>query len=203
MLRLKKVAVTGSISSGKTTVCRILQKLGAYVISADEIVHQLLTPTTDLGKEIIALLGDDLVVGEKLNREAIAQKVFRDPSLLKKLEKRIHPEVQKVIETQYQQISKKNYPVFVAEIPLFFESSLFFESDYDIKIFVYADEERRKQRFTKATHYGKDEFDRRQKRLIPDEQKKARADIVIENNGSFESLQQAVEIIFNSLKENV
>ncbi len=57
MLKLKKVAVTGGLSCGKSLVCRILQELGAYVVSADNIVHQLLSSDTNLGQEVIKLLG--------------------------------------------------------------------------------------------------------------------------------------------------
>ncbi len=53
MLKLRKVAVTGGLSCGKSSVCRIFKEFGAYVVSADEIVHQLLSPETDLGQEVI------------------------------------------------------------------------------------------------------------------------------------------------------
>jgi len=201
MLILKKVAVTGGIATGKTTVCRFFEELGAYVISADKIVHQLLSPATDLGKRVIALLGSDIVEGGELNREVIAQKVFRDPSLLKQLEKQVHPEVQKVIESQYRRVSQQKHFLFVVEVPLLFESAL--EKFYDVTIVVVADEKRCRTRFMTTTQYGADEFDRRHQRLIPAEEKQARADIVIENNMNLESLRQAVEIIFNSLKENL
>ena len=103
---MKKVAVTGGIASGKSTVLVLFQELGAYTIDADAIVHQLLPLHTDLGKRIVALLGDAVVIEGQLNRTAIARKVFRDLSLLKKLEEQIHPEVQKQIETHYERISQ-------------------------------------------------------------------------------------------------
>lgn len=193
MLRLKKIAVTGGIASGKSTVCRIFAELGAYVISADNIVHQLLDPTTDTGQQVIALLGNDIVVGHELNRERIAQKVFRDPSLLNKLERLLHPEVEKVIENHYNQISPKKYPLFVVEIPLLFEAG--FQKNYDLTLVVVADEKRCRERFQNA-----DEFTRRTERLIPMRKKQELADLVIENNGSLEQLRQNVTKIFNSLQ---
>lgn len=198
MLKLKKVAVTGGIASGKSTVCRMFAELGAYVISADNIVHQLLDPTTDIGQQVIALLGNDIVVGDELNRERIAQKVFRDHSLLNKLERLLHPEVEKVIETHYNQISKKKYPLFVVEIPLFFEAG--FQKDYDLTLVVMADEKRCRERFQDTTHQDANEFTRRNERLIPMQKKQELADLVIENNGSLEQLRQKVTTIFNSFQ---
>ena len=102
MLRLKKIAVTGNVASGKSTVCLFLKECGAYVVNADSIVHKLLSPETTLGKSIINLLGYDVIIDGQFDRRAIAEKVFKDYSLLKDLEKILHPEVQKEINKEYQ-----------------------------------------------------------------------------------------------------
>jgi len=198
VLKLRKVAVTGSVSSGKTTVCRLFEDLGAYVTSADAIVHQLLTPTTPVGQRVIDLLGNEIVVNGELDRKEIAKRVFRDPSLLEELEKQIHPEVQKVIEAKYQEVSQKTFPLFVAEIPLLFESGQ--ETFYDTVIVVRADKESSRSRFTKTTPYEEAEFERREKRLMPIEEKCQRADFVFENSGSLSQLRHLVKTTFNSLK---
>lgn len=199
MLNLKKVAVTGAIASGKTTVCCFFQELGAYVVSADKIVHQLLSLSTDIGKQVVSLLGEDSVVGGELNREVIAQKVFRDPSLLEQLEKRIHPHVQKVIEAQYQAVSQDSYPLFVVEIPLLFESEQ--DKDYDVVIVVTAEKNKCRERFMRSTRHSEDEFDRRSNRLFPLDEKLKKADFVIYNDDNLDKLRQQVITIFNSLKE--
>ena len=120
MLTLKKVAITGGLSCGKSSVCRLFKELGAHVVSADEIVHQLLSSTKRLGQQVIELLGDDIVVDGKIDRNIIAKKVFEDKILLHSLEKLIHPVVLNEIEKQYQQISNQGtFPLFIAEIPLY------------------------------------------------------------------------------------
>ena len=53
MLKLKKIAITGGVASGKTSVCQFFQELGAYVVNADRIAHELLKPDTDLGQQVI------------------------------------------------------------------------------------------------------------------------------------------------------
>ena len=91
MLKLKRAAVTGGLSCGKSSVCRILSELGAYVVSADKIVHQLLSSDANLGQEIVHLLGPSVLVNQTLDRSRIAHIVFHDSELLKALEALVHP----------------------------------------------------------------------------------------------------------------
>jgi dephospho-CoA kinase len=160
------------------------------------VVHELLVPTTNLGKDLITLLGDEIVVGKTLNRERIAQKVFCDPVLLKKIEQRIHPEVQRVIETQYKRISRQ-VPLFVAEIPLLFEANL--QSWYDKIIVVVADERVCRER----APYDEDEYTRRSHRLMPIKEKIKQADFVIYNTGNLKTLRQTIQPLFFALKETL
>ena len=68
MLKLKKIAITGGIASGKSTVCRLLGELGAYVVSADAIVHELLKTDTDLGQRIVQQFGPDILESGQIDR---------------------------------------------------------------------------------------------------------------------------------------
>jgi dephospho-CoA kinase len=193
----KKVAITGGIASGKSTVCHLFEELGATAVSADQIVHELLIPTTSFGKELIALLGADTVVDGVFNRERIAQKVFRDPLLLEELEKRIHPRVQRVIDTTYKAVAHTPISLFVAEVPLLYEAGL--ETFYDKVILVLSDEKNCRKRF----RYGEEEYRRRSQRLMPIEEKITKADLIINNNGSLRELRQTIQTTYNALKENI
>lgn len=199
MLNLKRVAVTGGLSSGKSSVCRIFAELGAYVVSADEIVHQLLTPTTSLGQKVIKLLGNDIVVegGKQIDRGKIASKVFINPELLESLENILHPAVRDEVEKEYQKIKKLgNAKLFVAEIPLLFEKGF---GNYDATIAVISSAETSKKRFTNTTGYNPEEFDRRMSKQIPNEEKAQKAQYVINNEGSLDDLRRAVINIYNQL----
>lgn len=198
MLRLKKVAVTGGLSCGKTTVCRLLKEQGAYTLSADEIIHDLYSPETLLGKQIIALLGSEVLNHGVFDRKRIASKVFGNPSLLRQLEKLLHPEFQKVVEKHIDQITKKHqkYSLFVVEIPLLFESGL--ERFYDKTIAVIADEKIASERFI-AKGGSLEDYRARSNHLMPMDQKAQRADFVLTNNGNKEDLKSAVSQIFNKL----
>lgn len=195
--QLKKVAVTGGIASGKSTVCSSFKDLGAYVLSTDEIAHQLLDPTTQLGKSVIALLGDNCVEQGQFNRKKIAKKVFKNTALLYALEKLIHPEVQRVVETTYKTISQSTqYTLFVVEVPLLFESGQ--QTFYDKVIVVTSDETVCQERFEE----GATEFMRRTQRLMPLDQKLKKADFIIDNRYSLAELHQNIQTINISLKEN-
>lgn len=193
-LRLpKKIAVTGGIASGKSTVCYLFEELGAYVVSADNIVHRLLVPNTHIGKKIIALLGDDIVVDKALSRTKIAQRVFNSPQLLSELEKTIHPEVQRVIVAEYKKASQKKFFLFVAEIPLLYEAGM--ENFYDTVIVVTSDKENCWERFRGS----KEDYLIRNQRLMPIEKKIQRADLLITNNGNIDELRQTVQITYSGL----
>lgn len=198
MLKLKKIAITGGLSSGKSTVCRIFKKLGAYVVSADEIVHQLLTPQTNLGQKIIDLLGSDVVNHGEFDKAKIAAKVFQNHELLRSYERLIHPAVRDEVERQYQQVQKEQTaPLFIAEIPLLFETKG--QCNFDSVIVVIADTEQCKQRFLNAKGYDAEEYNRRMAQQINPQDKANKADIVIENKGSLDELEQSVKKTYQEL----
>lgn len=195
MLILSKVAVTGGLACGKSSVCRIFKELGAYVVSADEIVHQLLSPDTPVGQKVIDLLGADVVNNRQIDRSKIAKKVFNQPALLQALENILHPSVREEVERQYQLIkTHSSFPLFVAEIPLLFESSHLGQFHYTIA--VIADAEVCQQRFINSTGYDAEEFIKRMNRQLPNDEKAKRADFVIVNDGSVEALKDQVKEIY-------
>lgn len=202
MLKLRKVAITGGLSCGKSSVCRILKELGAYVVSADKIVHQLLSSDANLGQEIVRLLGPSVLVNQKLDRSLIASIVFRDLELLKALEALVHPAVYKELNKKYQrQINHSPPPsLFVAEIPLLFESGG--QRNYDTTIAVVADLEICCRRFIEATGLDQKEFEQRMARQLPSSEKARRADYVIMNNGTLSDLQQTTIGLYHQLIEN-
>lgn len=198
MLKLVKIAVTGGLACGKSSVCRFFKELGAYVVSADEIVHQLLSPKTTLGQKVIKLIGSEIIVNNQIDRSRIAKKVFNQPKLLKELEELIHPEVRKEIEKRYQEVSKSQQaPLFVAEIPLLFETGG--EKFFDYTVVVVADEKICRERFQKTTGNSKEEYDKRMARQLKVSEKAQKADFIINNNGSLEETKENVQQVFNEL----
>lgn len=198
MLKLKKVAVTGGLGSGKSSVCRLLHELGAYTISADEIVHRLLSPSNEFGKRIIEIFGQDIVKDEIFDRKRIAELAFSDRTKLQKLEAILHPAVVREIQQQYQNLLTHNPPsLFVAEIPLLFETSS--EGFFDDVVVVVCPEPVASHRFSHMPGQSEQQYLLRSSRLMPIEEKIERANFVIYNDGSMQKLKKQVRTLFDLL----
>ncbi|MGL5264232.1 MAG: dephospho-CoA kinase [Candidatus Rhabdochlamydia sp.] len=198
MLKLKKLAITGGLSSGKTTVGRLFKDLGAFVINADELVHALLIPDSVIGQKVIQLFGPSIVENNSFNRKKIAQQAFLNVKLLKALEALIHPVVYAEIEKEYQHVRQAGkYPLFIAEIPLLYE--LLKQDEFDIVITVTADPSLCQKRFIKQTHQTIKEFEQRMAQQINPEEKAKKSDYVIKNNGSLADLRDQVTKLYSLL----
>ncbi len=211
MLISRKVAITGGLSCGKSSVCRILKDLGAYVVSADNIVHQLLSSDANLGQKIVQLLGQEviletavqddsnrIIVDRKLDRSKIAQIVFHNLKLLKALEELVHPAVYREINKEYQRQKqlKNPSPLFVAEVPLLFESEG--QKYFDKTIAVIAHDEICRSRFLAMGH-NEEDFNNRMANQLPLSQKTLHADYVINNNGTLLDLQKTTRELYKNL----
>jgi dephospho-CoA kinase len=196
MLNLLKVAITGILACGKSTAAQSFQLLGARVVSADALVHELIATDQTVRQQILELLDDDVLLEGQLNRKRIAERVFENPEKLSQLEAILHPRVEQATNIEYEKAaSDPSIKLFVSEIPLFFESD---PSGYDVVITVTATESACRKRF------GNDEeFDRRMSRQLSQDEKASRADIVIENNGTAEELQQKIRETFAQLTEQI
>ena len=197
MLDLKKVAITGGLASGKSSVCHFLQEMGAYVVNSDEIVHHLLSPNTAIGQRVIQLLGPDIVKGQSIDRQKVAEKVFADSKLLKALEGILHPAVAQELEHHYQKArGQKHARMFVAEVPLLFEAGEM-RSLFHTTVAVVSEDGKRHQRYNNST--GRTDFKLRDARQWNQEDKARMANIVITNDGTLEDLKSKVRIIFENL----
>lgn len=198
MLILRKIAITGGLCCGKSTVSQIFQKKGAYVVSADAIVHQLLSAESPIKKQLIALLGEEAIRETELDRAFIAEKVFSNKETLDALEAILHPAVLEEIEKQYNQVqNRENYTVFIAEIPLLYEIEK--AHLFDTVIAVVADPKIAKKRFQEKTNHSAEEFEKRMTHQLPTLEKSARADFTIENNGNLQELESKADEIYQHL----
>lgn len=196
MLDFRKVAVTGGLASGKSSVLRFFEEFGATVVCADKIVHQLLDPTTPLGKQALSLLGKSVLVGGEFDRQRVAKRLFEDPLLLHRWERLLHPKVRDEIKT-YFTFQQGHTPILlVVELPLLFEVG--WEGDYDVTLAVFTPEEVAEARYLQSGG-SQEEFRRRSQRQWTPAQKAEKADIVIKNDGTLEELRQKLQPIFEQL----
>lgn len=198
MLALKKIAITGGLSCGKSSACHFFKELGSYTVSADQIVHQLLSSDEKLIQKAIDLLGSEIIVNGKIDRSKIAKKVFNDRQLLHSFEKLLHPAVYAEIEKQVQ-IAKneKKAGLFIAEIPLLYETNG--EKYFDKVILVTSDSEKCKQRFRIKTGESDTDYEKRNDRFLKEEEKALKADFILVNNGTLHDLQENITKIYHNL----
>ncbi len=187
MLKLRKIVITGGIASGKTAVCHILKKHGAYYLSSDEIIHHLLREDPHTIQEVTALLGPEIIEDGKIDRKKVAEIVFNDPEKLDALEKILHPRLLAKIEEAYNQEEKCK--LFVVELPLVQEIGK--EKDFDLTIAVISDEAEAIKRFVKQG-FTEESYKKRMERQWKISDKEKKADYVIHNDGTFEELEKKV-----------
>lgn len=199
MLELVKIAVTGPISSGKSTVCELMSKQGAYVISADDIVHRLLKSRKNVQNQINELLNTHLTFTDDQYKQVIASKIFNDASLLHQFEDLLHPLVIEEIKEAYSACLKsKNYHFFVCEVPLLFEIG--FDIFFDKTIYVEATDDLCITRFcNKHLHHTPQMWSLRMTRFLPKQEAMNKASFIIKNTHSKEDLKKQITHILQSL----
>jgi dephospho-CoA kinase len=181
------IAVTGPFASGKSTFVRLLGDLGAETASADEIVHHLLRDDRRAIARVVERFGE-WVRGEKgVDRKALGREVFGDPEALADLEDILHPLVRS--ETD-RRIEASGADLFVAEVPLLFETGR--DQGFDFTVAVVVPEERRR---AWAEERGVDEASLRgiEARQLSGEEKAKRSDLVVQNDGDLDRLREQAE----------
>lgn len=191
-------AITGNYGMGKSSVLSMFGKLGAFTISSDAIVHELLTQPLVIRK-VARLIGADVITRSgSLDKIKIADRVFKDCDLRKRLEKILHPlvlrEVKRVIRCR-----RGASDIVIVEIPLLFEGN--FQGQFQKIITVYAKQSVAFERLQKRGVSRKD-FVSRLKVQMPISLKRKAADFVIDNSFTRrETLRQASKIYSVLLSE--
>ena len=178
--RARSVALTGGIGAGKSEALRAFARHGAAVISTDEVVHELIESDPEVRAALTERFGTT-------DRVRIGEIVFSDREELEWLERLLHP---RVYERYERWRDEQDAPLTVAEVPLLFETGG--ERRFDAVVVVTAPEEVREPRALVSLAGRSD-------RLLPDEEKAARADFVYENVGSLEELDAWVAGVVRSL----
>lgn len=183
-----KVAVTGGIGSGKSSVGEILQELGAVIIDSDELARTVIERGSPGYDQVLTAFGDEILTAGEIDRAKLAGLVFTEPELRKKLEGIVHPLVREAAEGIMRSIPAES--VVVNEIPLLFETDG--AKRFDFVIAVQAPIELRIERLTQRG-MKQYEIEKRLAAQASDEQRASIAHAVVVNDGSLEALRAKVE----------
>src|SRR6185437_1075710 len=192
------IGLTGNIASGKSEVARMLAERGATVIDADELAREAVQPETQALRDIVKRWGKDILKSDGiLDRKALRQIVFADQNELDALNRIVHPGVTRLRDREIAQARERGDPIVICVIPLLFERNLV--EEFDAIVLVDAPRPLRLERLV-ATR-GLEETDAMNMiaAQMPAELKRARADYVIENNGSLDDLERDVDVLWSSL----
>tara|TARA_R110000787_G_scaffold286385_1_gene404560 strand:+ start:35531 stop:36118 length:588 start_codon:yes stop_codon:yes gene_type:complete len=186
---MKVVGLTGGIGSGKTTVASMFLDLGVPVYIADIEAKKLTNNSKVIRKKIIALLGEEAYVPLGINKKYVANKIFNDDQLLKKVNEIIHPKVAKHFK---KWVAKQKGVYCIKEAAILFENGSYKLCDYTI--LITSPKEDRIQRVQKRDQLTSKEVENRIKNQWSDDKKSQLADMVIENI-LLENTQNKVEEI--------
>ena len=193
-----KIGITGGIGSGKTTACRLFEKLGVPVYYADDRAGWIQNNDPELIEAIKQVFGEGIYVNRNLDRESLGKIVFSDKNKLDVLNKIVHPAVFKDANEWQEKQKKAGAACTLKEAALLFETGSY--KTLDKIIVVSAPLDLRIERVMKRDNLNKDEVLKRIENQIPQEDKEKMADFVL-NNTDLESLEKEVKQLHKLILE--
>jgi dephospho-CoA kinase len=186
------IALTGGISTGKSTVCNLFKLHGFLTIDADLIAHRLLDENSN---KISTMFGDKYVENGKVLRKELGKIIFSNEENKLKLEALLHPLIKEEIIKESRIFEEQNKPYFV-DIPLFFE-----KMHYPISksLVIYTPKDIQVQRLMKRDNIDENEAKLKISNQMDIEEKKKLADMVIDNSQNLKHLQAEVERIIGEI----
>jgi dephospho-CoA kinase len=189
-----RVALTGSVGMGKSTIAKMFERAGVPVFDADAVVRQLQSPGGGLIEKIGDLFPGTVRCGT-LDRECLAQIVLADRAKLASLEQLVHPAVREERERFVAEHADAAAVLF--EIPLLFETGG--EKEFDKVVVASAPPDVQRSRVLERPGMTATKLDSILARQMPDEQKRARADFVVDTGGDLSTTENQVRDILACL----
>lgn len=193
------VGLTGGICSGKSTVAGMFARLGAVVIDADRIAHELQAPGHALFNAILSDFGRT-IVGEdgRIDRRRLGAVVFADPAARARLDEILQPAIVEECERRIRQAETSGAAVCLLDAALLIESGR--HGRFDAMILVEASEAVQLDRLVTRMGLSRDEAIQRIRSQMPLEEKRRYASFVIRNEGSLEETERQVKAVWEQLR---
>jgi dephospho-CoA kinase len=189
-----RVGLTGGIGAGKSVVAKILEDLGAYIVDTDALAREVVAPNSD-GFMEIARVWPQVVRSGALDRAALAEIVFNDPSARERLNAIVHPHIRRL--AMEREGRAKHDQLIVHVVPLLFETG--YDRLVDKTIAVVAPEDSRIARIVARDGIDEARVRARMAAQIDPEEARKRADYVIENDGSFDRMRERTSEVYRTL----
>jgi dephospho-CoA kinase len=195
------LGVTGGIASGKSTVARMLEELGAPIIDFDVLAREVVAPGMPAWKEIVEYFGKQVLQEDgDLDRKKLSEIVFRDMEKRKKLESFTHPRIGAEFVKRVSEISAKDPNAIIqVVVPLLLELNLQYQ--FHKILVVHIPQEMQVERLSKRDGISLEAAANILKSQLPIDEKVGYADFVIHNEGSLEKTREQVSELWKTLKE--
>ncbi len=198
--RVRRIALTGGIATGKSYVRERLEKLGVPTIDSDTLAREVIAPGTGGFAEVVREFGSAVVAPSgEVDRQKLAAIVFSDPRSRRALEAIIHPLVRAAIDAWFASLDPASHSFAVADIPLLYEVDR--EKDFDAVIVVAADPDTQITRVMQRNDLTEVEARKRLSAQLPIDEKVRRADHVIRTNESLADTDKQVKRVWEALKQ--
>ena len=193
------VGVTGSIGSGKSTLCKQWEKMGAKVVYADDLAKQLMVSSKYVKTKIQNTFGMESYNADgSLNKSHLIAEAFKK-NRVEELNKIVHPEVAEAFQQICEVERGKGTTVLVKEAALLFNMDKM--DNYDVIVIVTTSKDHQIQRVTQRDNVNEEDVIERLEKQPDFEKLKSYADFIIENNGSLEEFEEKAESLFTTIKE--
>jgi dephospho-CoA kinase len=193
------VGLTGGIASGKSTVAKMFEDQGAYLIDFDALAHFVEEPDHPAWKAIVEFFGREILNEDgTINRAKLGLIVFSDHEKLSMLNSIVHPAVFDMWRRRTEDIRKINpRAIVVSDVPLLLEVRM--QHLFDVVILVHVSPEDQIRRLTERNEYSRKEAESRLDTQIPIDEKISHADFVIDNKGPIETTRSVVIAVWEEL----
>ncbi|HEX6207442.1 MAG TPA: dephospho-CoA kinase [Actinomycetota bacterium] len=191
------VGLTGGLGAGKSTVARMLAERGAVIVDADELARRSIEPGTRGHRKVLEVFGDEVEAPDgSIDRRALADVVFGDPEARRALESITHPEVFRMLAEEVER-RRDTGDVVVFDAPLIVETGV--DTAMDLLVVVAVAPETQVERVV-ARGMDRVEAEARIAAQASQEEREAKADVILRNEGDLRDLERQVDALWDRLR---
>jgi len=193
------IGLTGNIGSGKSTVLGMLEQLGAKVVDADDLVHQVMAKGTSVWQTVVDSFGPSILDEHgDIDRHKVGAIVFENPDALRRLEEIVHPAVD---DRFFEFVRDAEEQVLVVEAVKLIESGI--QRELNSLWLVTCPPEERLRRLVEGRGADPEDVRERLKAQLPEEEQARWADVVIDNGGTLEQTWEQVKTEWDKIEEQL
>lgn len=198
-MALHVFGLTGGIGSGKSSVAALLRERGVPVVDADELAREVVAPGSSGLGQVVAAFGPEMLAEDgSLDRKRLGSLVFADGELRKRLNAITHPLVRKLSQQRFAELARRGVTLAGYDVPLLFEVGL--DAAFRPIVVVAASEAKQLERVAGRDGLAAEAVRARIAAQLPLDEKKKRADFVLENDGTLAELAAQVELLLPKLR---